>query len=71
MRLSDVAEVVDSVEDLRNAGLSNGKPGVAVVLSRQPGANIIKAVDGVKAELPRLVAAAGRRRPERSSSTVR
>ncbi|MBV8107565.1 MAG: efflux RND transporter permease subunit [Hyphomicrobiales bacterium] len=55
--LSDVAEVVDSVEDLRNAGLVNGKPGVAVVLSRQPGANIITAVDNVRAELPRLIAA--------------
>ncbi len=56
VRLSDVAEVVNSVEDLRNAGLSNGKPSVALVLSRQPGANIIEAVDGVKAELPRLAA---------------
>ena len=46
----------NSVEDLRNAGLVNGKPGVAVILSRQPGANIIKAVDGVRAELPRLIA---------------
>jgi multidrug efflux pump len=57
VKLSDVAEVVDSVEDLRNAGLFNGKPGVAVVLSRQPGANIITAVDNVRAELPRLIAA--------------
>ena len=57
VKLSDVAAVVDSVEDLRNAGLFNGKPGVAVVLSRQPGANIISAVDQVKAELPRLIAA--------------
>jgi multidrug efflux pump len=56
VKLSDVAEVVDSVEDLRNAGLVNGKPGVAVVLSRQPGANIIEAVDNVRAELPRLAA---------------
>ena len=56
VKLSDVAEVVDSVEDLRNAGLTNGKPGVAVVLSRQPGANIIEAVNNVRAELPRLVA---------------
>jgi len=56
VRLSDVGEVVDSVEDLRNAGLSNGKPSVALVLWRQPGANIIEAVDGVKAELPRLAA---------------
>ena len=57
VKLSDVAQVVDSVEDLRNAGLSNGKPSVAIVLSRQPGANIIQAVDGVKAVLPRLAAA--------------
>ncbi len=57
VRLSDVAEVVNSVEDLRNAGLVNGKPGVAVVLSRQPGANIITAIDNVRAELPRLIAA--------------
>ncbi len=56
VKLSDVAEVVDSVEGLRNAGLVNGKPGVAVVLSRQPGANIIEAVDSVRAELPRLAA---------------
>ncbi len=56
VRLGDVAEVLDSVEDLRNAGLVNGRPGVAVVLSRQPGANIIQAVDGVRAELPRLIA---------------
>ncbi len=56
VRLSDVAEVVDSVEDLRNAGLVNGQPGVAVVVSRQPGANIIDVVDAVQAELPRLVA---------------
>ena len=57
VRLSDVAEVVDSVEDLRNAGLVNGQPGVAVVLSRQPGANIIDAINNVRVELPRLAAA--------------
>jgi multidrug efflux pump len=56
VKLSDVAEVVDSVEDLRNAGLVNGKPGVAVIVSRQPGANIIDVVNAVQAELPRLVA---------------
>jgi multidrug efflux pump len=57
VRLADVAEVIDSVEDLRNAALVNGKPGVAIVVSRQPGANIIEAVDRVRAELPRLEAA--------------
>ena len=56
VKLSDVAEVVDSVEDLRNAGLVDGKPGIVVSLLRQPGANIITAVDNVKAELPRLAA---------------
>ncbi len=56
VRLSDVAEVVDSVEDLRHTGIVDGKPGIVVVLSRQPGANIIQAVDGVKAELPQLIA---------------
>jgi multidrug efflux pump len=56
VRLSDLGEVVDSVEDLRNAGLANGKPAVLVILYRQPGANIIEAVDLVKSELPRLAA---------------
>jgi multidrug efflux pump len=57
VRLADVADVENSVEDLRNAGLANGKPAIGIVLSRQPGANIIEAVDNVKAELPRLIAA--------------
>jgi multidrug efflux pump len=56
VRLSDVAEVDDSVEDLRNAGLANGKPSVLVILYRQPGANIIETVDAVKAQLPFLKA---------------
>jgi multidrug efflux pump len=57
VQLSDVAEVQDSVEDLRNEGLANGKPAVLVILFRQPGANIIDTVDRVKAELPHLQAA--------------
>jgi multidrug efflux pump len=56
VRLTDVAEVEDSVEDLRNEGLANGKPAVLVILWRQPGANIIDTVDRVKAELPHLQA---------------
>ena len=56
VQLRDVAEVVDSVEDLRNAGLADGKPAIGLILYREPGANIIQAVDGVKAELPRLQA---------------
>ena len=56
VRLSDLGEIVDSVEDLRNAGLANGKPAIIVQLFRQPGANIIEVVDLVKKELPRLAA---------------
>ncbi len=57
VRLSDVAAVNDSVEDVRNLGLSNGQPSVLVILFRQPGGNIIDTIDGVKAELPHLQAA--------------
>ena len=54
VRLSDVAEVVDSVQDLRNAGSSNGKPSVLVIINRQPNANIIEIVERVKELLPLL-----------------
>ena len=57
VRLSDMAEVVDSVEDLRNAGIANGKPAIGIIVTRMPGANIIEAVDAVKKELPNLIAA--------------
>lgn len=56
VRLSDVAEVTDSVEDLRNAGLYNGQPAVILILYKEPGANIIKTADRVKALLPMLQA---------------
>jgi multidrug efflux pump len=56
VRLTDVAEVRDSVENLRNQGLANGKPAVLVFLYKQPGANIIDTVDRVKAILPQLEA---------------
>ncbi len=55
--LSDVANVLDSVEDVRNLGLSNGQPSVLIILFRQPGANIIDTIDSVKAQLPHLEAA--------------
>ncbi len=57
VRLSDVADVVDSVEDLRNAGFANGEPSVLAILFPEPGANIIDTVDAVKAEIPYLQAA--------------
>ena len=56
VRLSDIAEVADSVQDLRNAGISNGKPAVLVILYRQPGANIIETANRVRLALPQLQA---------------
>ncbi len=55
--LSDVANVMDSVEDIRVAGIANGKPAILVIINRQPGANIIDTVDRVRALLPQLRAA--------------
>ncbi len=54
VRLSDVAKVSDGVEDVRNIGMANGKPAINVILSGQPGANVIQTVDTVKALLPEL-----------------
>jgi multidrug efflux pump len=56
IRLSDIANVQDSVENLRSAGVANGKPCALVIVFRQPGANIIDTVDGVRAALPQLKA---------------
>jgi multidrug efflux pump len=56
VRLGDVADVQDSVEDIRNAGISNGKRAVLLVIFRQPGANIIATVDNVLKLLPELQA---------------
>jgi multidrug efflux pump len=56
IRLSDIANVQDSVENLRSAGLANGKPCALVIVFREPGANIIDTVDGVRAALPQLKA---------------
>ncbi|MGA2782894.1 MAG: multidrug efflux RND transporter permease subunit [Smithella sp.] len=56
VRLGDLGEVVDSVEDLRNAGLYNSKPSVLLIITKQPGANVIETVDRVKTILPQLQA---------------
>jgi multidrug efflux pump len=56
IRLSDVALITDSVEDVRNGGLWNGRPAVLLILSRQPGANIIETVDRVRGLIPQLQA---------------
>jgi multidrug efflux pump len=54
IRLTDVAEVIDGAEDTHTLGLFNGEPAVIVLITRQPGANVIETVDGVKALLPTL-----------------
>ena len=54
VRLSAIAAVLDSVEDLRNAGLANGQPSVAVIVFKQPDANVITTVDHISALLPAL-----------------
>jgi multidrug efflux pump len=54
VRLEDVANVSDSVEDVRTGGIANGKPAVLLMISRQPGANIIATVDRIRAVLPQL-----------------
>ena len=54
VRLSDLAEVKDSVQELRSAGSVKGKPGVVISVNNIPGANIVATVDGIKALLPRL-----------------
>jgi len=56
VRLADVANVRDSVEDVRSTGLVNGKPAILLIIFRQPGANIIETVDNVSNLLPQLEA---------------
>ncbi|WP_158749815.1 efflux RND transporter permease subunit [Acidobacterium sp. S8] len=51
VRLSDVAQVVDSTENIRNGGYLNGKPSIAIIIFRQPGANIIQTVDRIRSQL--------------------
>ncbi|HUQ29588.1 MAG TPA: multidrug efflux RND transporter permease subunit [Usitatibacter sp.] len=54
VRLGDLGRVEDSVQDIRNHGMANGKPAVLLIINRQPNANIIETVDRVKAMLPEL-----------------
>ena len=57
VRLRDIGEVIDNVENVRMAGWVNGKPAVILDIQRQPGANIIETANRVKALLPKLRAA--------------
>ena len=56
VRLGDLGRVEDSVQDIRNYGMANGKPAVLLIINRQPNANIIEVVDRVQAMLPELQA---------------
>ena len=56
VKLSDVADVQDSTENVRAAGYANGKPCVLIIIFRQPGANIIDTVDRIRATIPSLKA---------------
>jgi len=56
VKLADIADVTDGPEDVRTLGLFNGSPSVIVIVTRQPGANIIDTVDGVRALVPELKA---------------
>ncbi|HEX4275095.1 MAG TPA: multidrug efflux RND transporter permease subunit [Bryobacteraceae bacterium] len=57
VRVKDVGEAVDSVEDIRQAGYLDGQPAVLLIVFRQPGANIIETVDRIRASLPQLASA--------------
>jgi multidrug efflux pump len=56
IHLEDVADVIDSVQNVRTAGYLNGKRAVLLIIFRQPGANIIDTVDRIRAEMPALEA---------------
>ena len=55
IRLSDVAQVYDGVENVRVLGIADGKPAILVQITQQPGANVIQVVDRIRALLPQLV----------------
>ncbi|HHJ4267150.1 TPA: multidrug efflux RND transporter permease subunit MdtC [Klebsiella pneumoniae] len=54
VRLGDVATVSDSVQDVRNAGMTNAKPAILLMIRKLPEANIIQTVDSIRARLPEL-----------------
>jgi hydrophobe/amphiphile efflux-1 (HAE1) family protein len=54
VRVQDVADVIDSVEDIHTGGTVNGKPGITMQVFKSPGANVISTVDNVEAILPTL-----------------
>ena len=57
VRLNQESQVSTGLQNVRNMGMANGEPSIQLIIFRQPGANIIDAVDAIKAELPELEAA--------------
>lgn len=49
-----MATVTDSVQDVRNAGMTNAKPTILLMIRKLPEANIIQTVDSIRARLPEL-----------------
>ncbi len=70
VRLQDVADVVDSTQNLRTAGYLDGHRAIFIIIFRQPGANIIETVDRVKAQLPIPSSRASHRNQLRPSSSI-
>lgn len=56
VRLAEIAHISENSQNIRNMGMANGQPSVQLIISRQPGANIIETVEAIKAELPALAA---------------
>ncbi|WP_049291612.1 multidrug efflux RND transporter permease subunit MdtC [Franconibacter helveticus] len=54
VRLSDVSTITDSVQDVRNAGMTNAKPAILLMIRKLPEANIIQTVDRIRAKVPEL-----------------
>ncbi|MEY3106253.1 MAG: hypothetical protein RIT35_419, partial [Pseudomonadota bacterium] len=56
IHLSDIGQALDSVEDLRSAGLKDNQPAILLIINKQAGANIIETVDKIKSLFPQLQA---------------
>ncbi len=56
VKISDVGQAIDSVQDVRTAGFTNGQPAVLIIIFKQPGANVIDTVDQIRLALPQLEA---------------
>ncbi|MEZ5650728.1 MAG: efflux RND transporter permease subunit [Burkholderiaceae bacterium] len=54
VRLADIAEVTDSVEDVRNVGYADGQPAVLIIVRKEPSANLLDTVERIRALLPSM-----------------